>query len=167
MLQPGPSHLPPGGCKHRGPDEPVGEELNAQCQSEHSAPGPTAGTAARLTHSLNRRLWILGQASTSFWGSAPSWSSDLLSATEAQDTNSSVPPGVLEKEVTAWPLQGSTHRLQGLRQGMLNSGSVARAARLGGTHPPHPDTATECHSRQRSDGNGLGNQKNRATLCTA
>ena len=72
----------------------------------------------QLTHSLNRRLWILGQDSVSFWGSAPSCSSNLLSATGTEDTDSFVSPGVSEKEVTAGPLQGSVHRWRGLGQEM-------------------------------------------------
>ena len=108
------------------------QELNAQCQSEHSAPGPTA---ARLTHSRNRRLWILGQASTSFWGSAPSRSSDLLSATEAQDTDSSVLPGVSEEEVTAWPLRGSH----------TACGDCGRERSAGAVSPEQPEPAA--HTR--------------------
>lgn len=81
----------------------AGKELEAQDQSEHSTPGPTVSPMPQLTHSLNRRLWILGQASVSFWGSAPGCSSDLLSTTGTQDTDSFVSPGVSEKKLQQGP----------------------------------------------------------------
>lgn len=141
----------------------AGKELEAQDQSEHSTPGPTVSPMPQLTHSLNRRLWILGQASVSFWGSAPGCSSDLLSTTGTQDTDSLISPGVSEKEVTAGPPQGSVHRLRGLGQEMrqrLHKG-VARAPRLSGWPLRHPwvqlikPWAACVAGASRLDGNGL------------
>lgn len=71
------------------------------------APSRAAGSAPRLTHSLNLRLWILGQAvlsgarwqASTSWSPAPSGSSDLLSSTGAEDPDSSIPAGASEKEV--------------------------------------------------------------------
>lgn len=152
MSGPGPGSLPPGGCTHWAS---LTAFLRGAHQAENSTPtgrasmapqSPRADTAPRPTHSLNRRLWILGQASASFWSSAPSHSSDLFS-TEAQDTDSSVSPGVSEEEVTACHLWGS-------RQGMLDSASVGS----------HQSSQTQRHTRHIQTG-PLSSQRADSQVC--
>lgn len=95
-------------------------------EGEHSPP-----QTHRLTHSLNLRLWILGQlapsgareVSASLWISAPSSSSDWFSPAGEDHMEASAPPGASQKS-------RSQHSTCGAGAGRCHQGSQRHP------HPP-------------------------------